>query len=127
MSLLMPILTTPLWRPRDEPAARSGARARGRRGQPPWPPHGRTREAGPFAGIYRLIDFPLSNCLHSGIGDVWVIQQYEPHELTKQLANGRPWDLDARAAGRVILHPHLGDSESGWYEGMRTRSTATAR
>ena len=43
----------------------------------------RAKPALPFAGTYRLIDFPLSNCLHSGIGDVWVIQQYEPHELDK--------------------------------------------
>jgi glucose-1-phosphate adenylyltransferase len=77
----------------------------------------RAKPALPFAGIYRLIDFPLSNCLHSGIGDVWVIQQYEPHELTKQLANGRPWDLDRTRGGLRILHPYLGDSESGWYEG----------
>jgi glucose-1-phosphate adenylyltransferase len=77
----------------------------------------RAKPALPFAGIYRLIDFPLSNCLHSGIGDVWVIQQYEPHELTKQLANGRPWDLDRTRGGLRILHPYLGDSETGWYEG----------
>src|SRR5215216_5852262 len=54
----------------------------------------RAKPALPFAGVYRLIDFTLSNCLHSGIVDVWVIQQYEPHELTTQLAGGRPWDLD---------------------------------
>jgi len=77
----------------------------------------RAKPALPFAGVYRLIDFPLSNCLHSGIGDVWVIQQYEPHELTRQLANGRPWDLDRTRGGLRILHPYLGDSESGWYEG----------
>jgi glucose-1-phosphate adenylyltransferase len=75
----------------------------------------RAKPALPFAGVYRLIDFPLSNCLHSGIGDVWVIQQYEPHELTRQLANGRPWDLDRTRGGLRILHPYLGDSESGWY------------
>jgi glucose-1-phosphate adenylyltransferase len=77
----------------------------------------RAKPSLPFAGVYRLIDFPLSNCLHSGIADVWVIQQYEPHELTRQLANGRPWDLDRTRGGLRILHPYLGDSESGWYEG----------
>jgi glucose-1-phosphate adenylyltransferase len=77
----------------------------------------RAKPALPFAGVYRLIDFPLSNCLHSGIADVWVIQQYEPHELTRQLASGRPWDLDRTRGGLRILHPYLGDSESGWYEG----------
>ena len=46
-----------------------------------------------------------------------MIQQYEPHELTKQLANGRPWDLDRTRGGLRILHPYVGDSESGWYEG----------
>jgi ADP-glucose pyrophosphorylase len=62
---------------------------------------------------YRLID--LSNCLHRHrrrLGD----PAHEPHELTKQLANGRPWDLTARAAG-ADLASYLGDSESGWYEG----------
>jgi glucose-1-phosphate adenylyltransferase len=77
----------------------------------------RAKPALPFAGIYRLIDFPLSNCVHSGITDVWVIQQYEPHELARQLAGGRPWDLDRTRGGLRILHPYLGDSESGWYEG----------
>jgi glucose-1-phosphate adenylyltransferase len=77
----------------------------------------RAKPALPFAGIYRLIDFPLSNCLHSGIADVWVIQQYEPHELEEQLAGGRPWDLDRTRGGLRTLHPYLGDSESGWYGG----------
>jgi glucose-1-phosphate adenylyltransferase len=77
----------------------------------------RAKPALPFGATYRLIDFPLSNCTHSGIRDVWVIQQYEPHELTRQLANGRPWDLDRTSGGLLILHPYLGDSESGWYEG----------
>ena len=77
----------------------------------------RAKPALPYAGVYRLIDFPLSNCLHSGIADVWVLQQYEPHELTRQLANGRPWDLDRTYGGLRILHPYVGDSESGWYEG----------
>lgn len=77
----------------------------------------RAKPALPFGGIYRLIDFPLSNCVHSGIGDVWIVQQYEPHELARQLANGRPWDLDRTYGGLQILHPYLGDSESGWYEG----------
>ena len=77
----------------------------------------RAKPALPFAGAYRLIDFPLSNCFHSRIRDVWIIQQYEPHELSRQLANGRPWDLDRTYGGLQILHPYLGDSESGWYEG----------
>jgi len=77
----------------------------------------RAKPALPFGGTYRLIDFPLSNCLHSGLNDVWVLQQYEPHELTSQLAGGRPWDLDRTRGGFRIVHPYLGDSESGWYKG----------
>lgn len=77
----------------------------------------RAKPALPFGGIYRLIDFPLSNCVHSGLSDAWVLQQYEPHELTTQLANGRPWDLDRTRGGFRIVHPYVGDSRSGWYQG----------
>jgi glucose-1-phosphate adenylyltransferase len=79
----------------------------------------RAKPALPYGGVYRLIDFPLSNCRHSGIGDVWVLQQFQPHSLTEHLANGRPWDLDRTHGGLRVLHPSLGGSgsESGWYEG----------
>jgi glucose-1-phosphate adenylyltransferase len=77
----------------------------------------RAKPALPFGGTYRLIDFPLSNSVHSGLSDVWVLQQYEPHDLTSQLAGGRPWDLDRTRGGFRIVHPYLGDSESGWYKG----------
>jgi glucose-1-phosphate adenylyltransferase len=77
----------------------------------------RAKPALPFGGTYRLIDFPLSNCVHSGVSDVWVVQQYEPHELTSQLAGGRPWDLDRTRGGFRVVHPYLGDDESGWYKG----------
>jgi glucose-1-phosphate adenylyltransferase len=77
----------------------------------------RAKPALPYGGVYRLVDFPLSNCRHSGIGDVWVLQQYQPHSLTEHLANGRPWDLDRTHGGLRVLHPYLGRSESGWYEG----------
>ena len=77
----------------------------------------RAKPAMPFGGVYRLIDFPLSNCLHSRISDVWVLQQYEPHELSRQLANGRPWDLDRTYGGLRVLHPYTGDSENALYEG----------
>jgi len=77
----------------------------------------RAKPAMPFAGVYRLIDFTLSNLRNSGVSDVWVIQQYEPHSLTEHLANGRPWDLDRTHGGMRVLHPHIGRSESGWYEG----------
>lgn len=78
----------------------------------------RAKPAMPFAGVYRLIDFPLSNCMHSGISDVWVVQQYEPHSLNDHIANGRPWDLDKTHGGLRILAPHQGDDEeAGWHQG----------
>jgi glucose-1-phosphate adenylyltransferase len=71
----------------------------------------------PFAGVYRLIDFPLSNCHHSRVSDVWVLQQYEAHSLSAYLANGRPWDLDRTYGGLRVVQPYTGDPESGFYEG----------
>jgi glucose-1-phosphate adenylyltransferase len=72
----------------------------------------RAKPAVPFAGFYRLIDFALSNCLHSGISDVWVIEQYELHSLNEHLAGGRPWDLDRTYGGLQILPPFENDDES---------------
>jgi ADP-glucose pyrophosphorylase len=77
----------------------------------------RAKPALPFAGVYRLIDFPLSNCLHSGIEDVWVLQQYRLQSLNDQLANGRPWDLDRTHGGLRLLPPQLGTAEEGFHEG----------
>jgi glucose-1-phosphate adenylyltransferase len=77
----------------------------------------RAKPALPFAGLYRLIDFPLSNCANSRIEDVWVIQQYQPHSLEDHLANGRPWDLDRTHGGLLILHPFSGGEEEGFNEG----------
>ena len=77
----------------------------------------RAKPALPFGGTYRLIDFPLSNCHHSRMSDVWVLQQYEAHSLSEYLANGRPWDLDRTFGGLRVVQPYLGDEESGWYEG----------
>jgi glucose-1-phosphate adenylyltransferase len=71
----------------------------------------------PYGGVYRLIDFPLSNCMHSGIADVWVIEQYQPHSLNEHLANGRPWDLDRTYGGLRLLQPHQGGDEGGWHQG----------
>jgi glucose-1-phosphate adenylyltransferase len=72
----------------------------------------RAKPVMPFAGVYRLIDFPLTNCLHSGISDVWVIEQYELHSLNEHLANGRPWDLDRTYGGLQVLPPHQSKSRS---------------
>ncbi len=77
----------------------------------------RAKPALPFAGVYRLVDFPLSNCANSGIEDVWVIQQYQPYSLEDHLANGRPWDLDRTSGGLLILHPFTGGDEGGFPEG----------
>ncbi len=71
----------------------------------------------PFAGVYHLIDFPLSNCMHSGLTDVWVIEQFQPHNLNQHLANGRPWDLDRTYGGLRIIPPHTGASGSGFHQG----------
>ncbi|MBB5233684.1 glucose-1-phosphate adenylyltransferase family protein [Deinococcus budaensis] len=65
----------------------------------------RAKPAVPFLGTYRLIDFPLSNLVHSGIGDVWVIEQYLPHGLNDHLSGGRPWDLDRTRGGLVVMPP----------------------
>lgn len=78
---------------------------------------GRAKPALPFGGVYRLIDFPLSNCHHSRVSDVWVIQQYEAHTLSQHLANGRPWDLDRTWGGMRVVHPTTGGGDSGFYEG----------
>lgn len=74
----------------------------------------RAKPSMPYAGIYRLIDFPLSHCVHSGLSDVWIIEQFEPHALNDHLANGRPWDLDRTYGGLRILPPHTrpGDEDA---------------
>jgi glucose-1-phosphate adenylyltransferase len=77
----------------------------------------RAKPAVPFAGVYRLIDFPLSNCLHSGIADVWVSIQFHPTSLSAHLANGRPWDLDRSVGGLMTLPPFQGTDRAGWNEG----------
>lgn len=80
--------------------------------------HSRAKPAVPFAGTHRLIDFPLSNCLNSGIGDVWISQQFNPVSLTDHLANGRPWDLDRTSGGLLVLHPRQGnEGGQGFQEG----------
>ena len=65
----------------------------------------RAKPVMPFGGFYRLIDFALSNCAHSQISDVWVIEQYELHTLNEHLSNGRPWDLDRTYGGLLVLPP----------------------
>jgi glucose-1-phosphate adenylyltransferase len=77
----------------------------------------RAKPAVPFAGVYRLIDFPLSNCQHSAIDDVWVSVQFHPTSIADHLANGRPWDLDRTFGGLMTLPPFQGTDRGGWHTG----------
>lgn len=78
----------------------------------------RAKPAMPFAGVYRLIDFPLSNLRHSGISDVWIVAQYEIQTVNDILAHGRPWDLDRTRGGlRVITPQQERHGDDGWHEG----------
>ena len=71
----------------------------------------------PFGGKYRVIDFVLSNCCHSGIGRVGVLAQHAPASLNDHIGAGRPWDLDHRSGGIAILQPYQTRSHAGWYRG----------
>lgn len=75
------------------------------------------KPAVPFGGKYRIIDFPLSNCVNSGIDTVGVLTQYEPLELNSYLGNGSAWDLDRNAGGVYVLPPYVSGSHSEWYSG----------
>ena len=71
----------------------------------------------PFGGKYRVIDFVLSNCCHSGVARVGVLTQHAPTSLHDHIGSGRPWDLDRREARVLILQPFLTRESSGWYRG----------
>ena len=77
----------------------------------------RAKPALPFGGSYRLIDVPLSNLTHSGMPDVWIIEQYRPHWLNEYLAGGRPWDLDRTRGGFRVLPPFEGRDQEGFAKG----------
>ena len=70
-----------------------------------------------FGGKYRIIDFPLSNCINSGIDTVGVLTQYEPLVLNEYIGNGLPWDLDRTYGGVKILPPYQGNGKADWYRG----------
>ena len=70
-----------------------------------------------FGGKYRIIDFPLSNCVNSGIDTVGVLTQYQPLELNEYLGNGQPWDLDRLYGGVHVLPPYQKATGSDWYKG----------
>lgn len=75
------------------------------------------KPAVPFGGKYRIIDFPLSNCINSGIDTVGVLTQYRPMELNSYIGSGQPWDLDGIDGGVQILPPYMGSSGGTWYKG----------
>lgn len=75
------------------------------------------KPAVPFGGKYRIIDFPLSNCAHSGIDTVGVLTQYQPLELNTYIANGQPWDLDRTNGGVFVLPPYTSAEKGEWYKG----------
>jgi glucose-1-phosphate adenylyltransferase len=78
---------------------------------------GLAKPAVPFGGKYRIIDFTLSNCTHSGIDTVGVLTQYQPHVLNAYVGNGRAWDLDRNFGGVSLLPPYKGNDGGMWYKG----------
>lgn len=77
----------------------------------------RAKPAVPFAGKYRIVDFPLSNCANSGITSVGVLTQYRPRSLNDHIRIGAPWDLDRRHGGVWLLHPYERYTEMEYYSG----------
>ena len=70
-----------------------------------------------YGGKYRIIDFPLSNCVNSGIDTVGVLTQYQPLVLNDYIGNGEPWDLDRSYGGVHILSPYQAKHGSEWFKG----------
>ncbi len=75
------------------------------------------KPAVPFGGKYRIIDFPLSNCINSGIDTIGVLTQYRPFELHQYIGNGQPWDLDRLTGGIFVLPPFMRAKSGEWYKG----------
>lgn len=75
------------------------------------------KPAVPYGGKYRIIDFPLSNCINSGIDTVGILTQYKPLELNDYVGSGKPWDLDRTGGGVHILPPYQGQKGGDWYTG----------
>ena len=75
------------------------------------------KPAVPFGGKYRLIDFPLSNCVNSGIDTVGIMTQYQPLELNEYIGNGLPWGLNSANGGIHVLSPYSKNQNSEWYKG----------
>lgn len=79
--------------------------------------HNIAKPAVPYGGKYRIIDFPLSNCINSGIDTVGVLTQYQPLELNDYIGSGQPWDLDRMNGGVHVLPPYQKSTGSDWYKG----------
>ncbi len=75
------------------------------------------KPAVPFGGKYRIIDFPLSNCVNSDIDTVGVLTQYQPLELNAYIGNGQHWDLDRNSGGVYVLPPYVKGKSGQWYSG----------
>ena len=75
------------------------------------------KPAVPYGGKYRIIDFPLSNCINSGIETVGILTQYQPLELNDYIGNGQPWDLDRSYGGVHVLSPYQQIKGTEWYKG----------
>ena len=75
------------------------------------------KPAVPFGGKYRIIDFPLSNCINSGVNTVGVLTQYQPLRLNAHIGIGIPWDLDKNVGGVSVLSPYERTTGSDWYSG----------
>ena len=76
------------------------------------------KPAVPFGGKYRIIDFPLSNCVNSGIDTVGILTQYQPLELNEYIGNGQPWNLNKTHSCAQVLPPYeRHGKKSGWYKG----------
>ncbi len=75
------------------------------------------KPAVPFGGKYRIIDFPLSNCVNSKIDTVGILTQYQPLELNEYIGNGQPWGLNSSHGGVQILPPYARSKRSEWYKG----------
>lgn len=77
----------------------------------------RAKPAVPFGGIYRIIDFTLSNIMNTGLEHIGVLTQYKPLSLMSHVGLGKAWDFEGRNRGIKILPPHTGDKDSDWYKG----------
>jgi len=77
----------------------------------------RAKPAVPFGANFRVIDFTLSNVMHSGLARVGLLTQYKPFSLMDHVGSGEPWDLVGRERGIKVLPPHTGEADSDWYKG----------